>query len=127
MAERLHSIRLFDAALVSGLASGVISSALNMRRDVIRLEAFLFMASSPTSRADLSFEYAVSPDNSTFGSFADNAAILTSTVSLTGISAGWLTVPMPSPLAPFVRFSISGVGSNPVDTRITGDVVLRMN
>ena len=127
MAERLHSIRLFDAALVSGLASGVISSALDMRRDVIRLEAFLFMASSPTSRADLSFQYAVSPDNLIFGSFADNTAILTSTVSMMGISAGWLAVPLPSPLAPFVRFAISGVGSNPVDTRITGDIVLRMN
>mgnify|MGYP001560054049 CR=1 FL=1 len=127
MAERLHSMRLFNAALVSGLASGVISSALDMRRDVIRLEAFLFMASSPTSRADLSFEFAVSPDNSTFGAFADNTAIFTSTVSLTGISAGWLAVPMPNTLAPFVRFIISGVGSNPVDTRITGDVVLRMN
>ena len=127
MAERLHSIRLFDAALVSGLASGVISSAVNMRHDVIRLEAFLFMASSPTSRADLSLEYAVSPDNRTFGSFADNNAILTSTVSITGISAGWLTVSLPSPLAPFVRFAVRGVGSNPVDTRITGDVVLRMS
>lgn len=124
MAERLFSMRLFDAALVSGLGSGVISSAINLQGGV-RLEAFLFLASSPTSRADLSFGYAMSPNNMDFGSFADNLAIVTSTVSMTGISAGWLTVPLPNPLAPFVRFNVSGVGSNPVDTRVTGDLLLR--
>jgi len=126
MAERLHNIRLFDAALVSGLGSGIVSSALNIRHDVIRLESLMFLASSPASRADISFEYAVSPNNVTFGSYADNAAILTSTVSLAGISAGYVAVAMPTVLAPFVRFQCSGTGSNPTDTRVTADLILRL-
>ena len=127
MAERLVSVRLFDVALVSGLASGIVSSALNLKSDIIRLEALLYMASSPTSRADVAFEYAISPDNITFVSFADNTAILTSTVSIAGTSAGWVTTPMPNVLAPYVMFRCSGTGSNPVDTRVKVDLLLRMN
>lgn len=127
MAERLHSIRLFDNALVSGIASGIVSSSLDLRRDIIRLEGFMFLTSSPTSRADLSFEYAVSPNGLTFGSFADNTAVLTSTVSLAGISAGYVAVAMPNVLGPFVMFRVSGVASNPVDTRITGDMMVRLS
>ena len=126
MAERLHSIRLFEAALVSGLASGIISSALNLRNDVLRLEGLLFMVSSPTSRADVGFRYAISPNNADWGSFADNDAIQASTVSLAGVSAGWVTVTMPNVLAPYVRFNCSGTGSNPTDTRVTVDLLLRL-
>ena len=126
MSERLHSIRLFDAALVSGLASGIVSSAIDLRNDVIRLEALMFLASSPTSRADISFEYAPGMNSTTFGSFADNTAILTSSVSLAGVSAGWVTVPLGNPLSPYVRFRASGTGSNPTDCLLTANLLLRL-
>ena len=126
MSERLHSIRLFDAALVSGLASGIISSAINLRMDVLRLEALMFMASSPSSRADLSLEYSISPNNIDWGSFADNAALLTSTVSMTGVSAGWLTTTMVNPISPYIRFRASGVASNPTDSRLSLDLLMRL-
>lgn len=125
MGVRLQAIKLFTSALVSGLASGVLSSTVNLRFDVERLEGLLFITSSTTSTGDVSFEYAISPNSAVFGSFADEAAILTSTFSLTN-PVGWHTVALPNVLAPYVQFRVSGTGSNPTDTRVTAELLLRM-
>lgn len=125
MPTRLVPKRVFDAEVVSGLASGVVTSAaLDLRQGIVGVEALLFVASSFISTADVGFEFAISPDNVTFGSFADNPAILTSTFSLTN-PEGWHTVPVPLVLAPYVKFRVSGTGSNPTDTRVTADILLR--
>ena len=127
MAEWLVSRRLFDNVPVSGTAvSGPQSSAIDLRKDVLRLESITFIASSVASTADVSFWYAVSPDNVTWGSYADNAALLTSSVSLAN-PEGLHTIAMPNALAPFIRFSASSTGSNPQDTRVTGDLWLRIS
>ena len=125
MSERLISMRLFENALISGVASGVESSAIRIDRDVIRLESLTFLASSVTSNPDIGFQYAVSPDNVTFGSYADNAAIIASTVSLAN-PQGFQTVAMPNPLAPYIKFLCSGVTSNPTTSRVRADLWLRM-
>ena len=125
MSEFLIPLRLFDNALVSGLATGVQSSAIRLDRDVLRMESITFLASSVVSTPDLGFFYAISKDNVLFGSFADNAALLTSTVSLLN-PQGFQALAMPTALAPYVKFLVSGTGSNPLDSRVTSDLWLRM-
>ena len=128
MGQRFVLVRLFDNALVSGLAStGIVSSGVDLRNEVTSLTALMFMVSSVASAADVRFEYAVSPDGNAWGSFADFSPLLTSTFSFTGVSNGWCTVSMVPILAPFYRFHVSGTGSNPVDTRCTGQLILRMS
>ena len=127
MTERLVSKRLFWQTPVSGTTvSGPISSAIDLRMGVVRMESLTFMASSVTSTVDLGFFYAISPDGVSWGSFADNTALLTSTVSLAN-PEGYQTIALPAALAPFVRFSCSGTGSNPQDSLCTADLWLRMN
>ena len=126
MAERLISIRIFEGALISGLASGVESSAIRIDRDVIRVESLTFLVSSVASTPDVGFQYAPSRDNVLFGSYADNAALLASTLSLAN-PEGFQTLAMPNPLAPYFRIMCSGVTSNPTDTRCTADIWLRMS
>ena len=126
MAERLISIRIFENALISGLATGVESSAIRIDRDVIRVESLTFLVSSVVSTPDVGFTYAPSPDNITFGSYADNTALLASTVSLTN-PEGFQTLAMPTMLAPYFKIMCSGVTSNPTDTRCTADIWLRMS
>lgn len=126
MAERLVSIRIFDNARISGLTSGVESSAVRLDRDVIRLESLTFLVSSPTSTPDVGFFYKISPNNADWGSYADNAALLASTLSLTSPQLP-NAVAMPTALTPYIKFLCSGVTSNPIDTRCNADVWLRMS
>jgi len=126
MAERLIPIRIFANALVSGLASGVESSAVRLDRDVIRLESITFLLSSPTSTPDVGFHYKISRNNADWGSYADNAALLASTLSLTSPQLP-NALAMPTALAPYIMFLVSGVTSNPTDTRCDADVWLRMS
>lgn len=127
MAERLVSKRLFWQTPVSGTAvSGPVSSAIDLRTGVLRLEALTFLASSVVSTPDLGVYYAVSPDGTSWGSFADETSILTSSVSLTN-PQGFHTLALPLALAPFIRFSISSTGSNPNDSIVTADLFLRMS
>lgn len=127
MSERLVTVALFTNALVSGLASGsrVSSPTVDLTRDVISARAILYQASSVLSTADVGFFYMNSPDGQTFGSYADNAALQTSTLS-TANSTGMFVLSLPPILAPYVRFVLSGTGSNPVDTRVTAWLVERM-
>lgn len=85
----------------------------------------MFACSSTLSTPDVAFFYAESPDGVTFGSYADNTALLTSTVSLAN-PQGWHTVALPTFLAPYIKFAASSTGSNPVDTRIWATLLLRM-
>ena len=126
MAERLISIRLFENALISGLATGVESSAIRIDRDVIRVESLTFLVSSVVSTPDVGFQYAISRDNVLFGSYADQTALIASTVSLAN-PEGFQALAMPNPLAPYFKIMCSGVTSNPVDTRCTADIWLRMS
>lgn len=128
MAEQLVRVALFTNALVSGLAVGstILSSAINLTRDVISARAIIYQVSSLTSTADVGFFFANSLDGVTFGSYGDNAALQTSTLS-TANSTGIFTVATPAILAPYVRVAVSGTGANPVDTRITASLILRMS
>ena len=127
MAERLVSKRLFWQTPVSGTAvSGPVSSAVDLRTGVMRMESLTFVASSVASTPDIGVFLAVSPDGVSWGSFADLAALLTSTFSLVN-PEGFQTLALPLALANFARFSVSGTGSNPNDTLCTMDILLRMN
>src|SRR5437588_5291812 len=96
MAERLVPVTLFQGQLVSGPnTSAFQSSAIYLGRDVIGIDALLYNVSSVVSTGDCGFFYAISPDNVTFGSFADNAALLACTFSSTNPS-GWHAVAMPT-------------------------------
>ncbi len=128
MTERLVSRRLFWQAPVSGITvSGPISSATDLRMGVARLESLIYVLSSVASTPDCAFFYALSPDGVTWGSFSDNATLVTSTFS-GGNPQGVHQAGLPSNvLPPLIRFSVSGVGSNPPDTLVTLDLVLRMS
>lgn len=92
---------------------------------VLRLESLNFIASSLTSNPDIGFFYAISPDGVTWGSYADNPALLASTVTLSN-PQGYQALVLPNTLGPFVRFAVSGTGSNPSDCVVTVDLVFRM-
>lgn len=126
MSEYLIPIRIFDNALISGVASGVESSAIKVSRDVIRLESITFVASCAASNPDLSWQYKISPNNADWGSYADNATLLASTVSLTSPQLP-NAIALPTPLAPYIKFLVSGVVSNPTDVHCTADLWLRMS
>jgi hypothetical protein len=74
----------------------------------------------------VAFFYATSPDNVIFGSYADAGALLASTFS-GGNAQGFHTLALPNALTNFIRFSLSGTGSNPQDSLATVDLVLRMS
>lgn len=129
MAERLVSIPLFVNTPVSGLASGsrITSSAINLTQDVVSARSIIYMVSSVVSTADVGFFYAIGPNSQQFGSYADQAALQTSTLS-TANSTGWFALSLPPAvmLAPYIQVTVSGTGSNPVDTRVHATLLLRM-
>ena len=127
MSERLVTVPLFQNALVSGLASGSRqqSSAINLTGDVISARALVYQVSSVLSTADIGFFVANSLDGITFGSYADNAALQASTFTAAN-STGVYGLSLPPLYAPYVRFTVSGTGSNPLDTRVTAYLLLRM-
>jgi hypothetical protein len=85
----------------------------------------LVQAASTTGDADISIEYAVSHDGETFGEYTDNDPIVTSSQSEFETPEGLTAIPMPNMLAPFVKFRLTGVGSNPADTVVTIRLLLR--
>ena len=127
MAERLVPINLFTNALVSGLASGsrVSSSILNLTQDVVSMRSVVYVVSSTLSTADVGFFYAISRDGTQFGSYTDVSALQLSTFS-TANSTGVFQMEGPPLLSPYLRFVVSGTGSNPLDTRVNATLWLRM-
>ena len=128
MADYRTTIALFQGALVSGLASGsrMTSSSVQLGQNVVSALAIVYQVSSVASTADVGFFFANSLNGTDFGSYADNAALQASTFS-TANSTGVYTLSLPPLTAPYVRFVVSGTGSNPVDTRINAMLVLRMS
>ena len=128
MAERLVSIPLWQNQHISGGAatSGFATSIYNFGKDVLRAETLMYQASAATSAADIGFYYAISPDGVALGSYADNTALLACNVTTTN-NSGWHAIALPNFLAPYVAFSVSGLASNPTDTRVWATLVLRMN
>lgn len=125
--EKLISKRLFWHTPVSGTAvSGPQSSGIDLRPGVIRLESLTFLASSPTSTPDIGAFMRVGPDGVSWGSYADVSTLITSTFSLVN-PQGYHALTLPSARAPFAQFSFSGTGSNPQDTVVTADLVLRVH
>ena len=124
--ERLVTKRLFWHTPVSGTAvSGPQSSAIDLRIGVLRLEALTFIARSVGSTADIRAFFRVGADGGSWGSYADQTALLTSTFSLAN-PEGYKALSLPLALAPFIQFAFSGTGSNPQDTVVTADLILRM-
>lgn len=127
--EHLVGLPLFVNAQVSALASGsrITSSAINLTQ-VVSARSITYFVSSVASTADVGFFFAVSPDGTAFGSYADNAALQASTLS-TANSTGWFVMSMPAALGltPYARFTVSGTGSNPTDTRVWATLWVRMD
>ena len=128
MAEYRAMIALFQGTLVSGLASGSrqTSSSIELHQNVVSALAIVYSVSSVASTADVGFFFANSLNGTDFGSYADNAALQASTFS-TANSTGVFVLSLPPLNSPFVRFVVSGTGSNPVDTRVNATLVLRMS
>jgi hypothetical protein len=127
VSERRVAMPLFSNALVSGLvvSSRIQSSMVNLTLDVTSAVGILYNVRSVLSTADVGFFYANSPDGVTLGSYTDNSALQTSTFTAAN-STGWFMLSLPQINAPYVQFTVSGTGSNPVDTRVNAYLMLRM-
>ena len=128
MADYRTTIALFQNALVSGLASGsrVSSPVVYLAQNVVSALAIVYQTSSVASTSDVGFFFANSLDGATFGSYTDNAVLQASTFS-TANSTGVFVLSLPPLHSPYVRFVVSGTGSNPTDTRVNATLILRMS
>lgn len=106
---------IFDAIISAGSST---SLSINLQH-ISRIVSVMLTAISATGTSDVKLEYAVSHNDSTYGSFDDYADIIASSVTEFVTDEGFTVVSMPEILAPFVKFKMTGVASNPADTIAT--------
>lgn len=126
MPDHLFQFDLFNDETINGTGSAT-TPALDLRW-IDRVEALLIKAESDSGAADVKVEYAISKSkaDADFGSFDDEVDILeSSNTDFTTNPEGWHTVSMPNPLAPFIKIKVTGVGTNPSDTKVTARLLCR--
>ena len=109
---------LFTAQLIN--AGGSAESGILPLQHVQELQGVGVQASSVTGTADVKIQYAVSPDGINFSDYGDNADIVSSTLAANPTAPeGFNDYPLPDPLLGHVKFKVTGVNANPVDTLVT--------
>lgn len=115
---------LFSAVLING-AGNAESPILDLRL-VARLEGLILQASSVTGTADVKVQLSTSHNGVAFDNYADNPDVVSSTLLAKPTAPeGFNTYAMPAPLSPYAKLKVTGVGTNPADTLITGYVMMR--
>lgn len=110
---------LFSSVLINATGSEE-SEALPLQH-ILQVEGFSLRAASVAGDADVTLEYALSPDGTNFESYDDNQPITSSTATdKAGNPEGYNTFPMPFsiPASGFIKFRVTGVGSNAADTLV---------
>jgi len=123
MTQRLVKALLFDAVAVA--STGSAESQVVPMRAVAVAESLLVQATSASGTADIKVEYAVSHDGVNFGSYDDYTDLIASSVTEFQTDEGLTAISLPNMLAPYVKFKVTGVGSNPADTLVTMRLLLR--
>lgn len=121
--ERLVKALLFDNVLIA--STGSAESGYVPLKAAVRAESLLVKATSVTGTADIKIEYAISEDGETWGEYDADTEIVASSVTEFATDEGLTAVSMPSVLAPYVKFRVTGVASNPADTRVTIRLLIR--
>lgn len=122
MASRRVVQRLFVAVTVA-TTSAVESGAASLARITPATLSCLIQCTSLSGTPDVKIEYAVSSDGTTFGSYADFDALISSTLAAWGATAQGVHVEeLTVPMTPWIRFRVTGVGANPADTLVSIDL-----
>jgi hypothetical protein len=117
-------VTLFDAVLIN--AAGTAESGAVPLQYVSRLEGLDLKVSSVSGTADVKVQYAVSPDNTNFSDYGDNPNITASTLLANPTAPeGFNAYPLPTPMAGYIKFKITGIAANPADTLATGYLIMR--
>jgi len=114
---------IFSATAVASTGSAT-SSAQKLGSEDGAL-ALAIVATSASGTADVKVEFALSLDGTTYGSFDDSADITSSTAGDCATPEGLCVIALPPRVlfAPFVKFKVTGVGTNPADTVVTASVI----
>lgn len=126
-----HHILTDPGATTSALAVASTGTALTAAFDLRRcgsVEALWIVATSATGDADVKVEYALSLDGTTYTTFATYTDLTSSTATDFASPAapeGLNRVLMPVVPARWIKFLVTGVGSNPADTLVTLGIACR--
>ena len=121
--DHLVRMLLFDNVLINATSSSE-SGATDLRH-VTRIESLLIKAASATGDASVKVEYAISPDDVSYGSYDDEADILDDNENFTANVEGWHAVTMPNIVAQYAKLKVTGLADNPTDTRVTAYLLVR--
>lgn len=117
----LFPVRLFPVGTPLGataaVESGVIDLALVERAEALNLQL------TSTGVADASIAYATSADGITWGPWVELEPSTNTAFSAT--PTGLIVEPLPNPLGRYVKFLITGIGSNDAGTTLWADCLLR--
>ena len=120
MLTSLTRATLLSAVLVNG--TGNVETEILSLQHVNFIESLVLRASSVSGTADVKLEYVTSPDGTNFESYSDTTDITSSTlVDKPNNAEGFnpFFPPIDAPLNSYVKFRVTGIGSNPADTLVT--------
>jgi hypothetical protein len=128
MSYTLITHTLFGAApgTLIGAAVALTSPTVGIRHvDVV--EALHLKVSSVAGAANVKAQYQTSWDNVNWDAAADNALIVTSSLTdKPGNTEGWNTYPMPAPLAHFIRIVVTEISAGGLaDTLLEAKLLCR--
>lgn len=111
-------IKVLDNVLVN--ATAAVESGWLDTRHMEKLRGLTLSATSVLGAANVKLEYQVSEDKMSATDYSEAQALTSSTATdFTTAPEGMHSLDMPDVNARYVRFRVTGVGSNPADTRVT--------
>jgi len=136
MSDKVLKSALFTNALLNGLAT-LTTGTIDLR-SIKDLQSIRVKASSVLAQGNIDFSISwatsdyMAPIDSigpVEGSPAEDFdafnTVLLDHWNATSFPTDWQVLPLPAPLAPFVKIRFAGLGSNPSDTLITAKLIYR--
>jgi hypothetical protein len=114
---RVAKYRVFQAALCSA-TENYVSSAIPVEYSAGAGNMSIFMSAS-TSNADIDLTYEVSHDNTNFDT-ETTSPTRTIKEAATNALGVYKSYPFSLPVCKYVRFRLTGSGTNPASTTVTG-------
>ena len=121
MAEHLFQLPIFAAESL-GTSATLTSAGIDQRR-ISRIESLLIQVTSVAGAADVRVEYAISQDDSTYGSSNDYDDIVESSNTDFVTPEGITVVSMPAILAPFFQIEVDELTASLSDTLVTAWII----
>lgn len=126
MHSTLVAMVLYSNVLVNATGNAV-SEIINTKY-AAGIESISLRAASVTGTANVKLEFQTSDDGVNFDSYTDNGVITASTLTeKPNNTEGFNNYILPPliPVVRYIRFKVTGVGSNPADTRVDAYLNLR--